>query len=484
MSRLDYVIVLAAGEGTRMKSAITPKVLHTIAGHSLLSHVLTSVENLSPSQIRVVIGADREQVEEHLAEIAPHAQAVFQERRGGTGHAVQVALADTEANGTVLIVYGDTPLLNSQTLSQLVNAHIEGGYAATVLTAELPDPTGYGRIIRAEDGDLLRIVEESDANEFEKTIEEINSGVYVFDLAKLHKAISKLTYSNSQQELYLTDVAEIMRKEGGRVVPILTPDFVEILGVNDRVQLAECAAIMRDQINDGHMLAGVTMIDPTTTWIDSGVKLAADCVIHPGTAISGNSSVASGAEIGPRTTLIDCEVLAGASVIESHCKGAVIGENANVGPFTYLRSGTVLGFETRAGAFVEMKNAQLGKGSKAPHLSYLGDVTIGEGSNIGAATIFANFDGEEKHHTTIGNHVRIGSDSIIVAPVSIGDGSYTAAGSVITEDVPPGAIGVGRAKQRNVLGWVMRRRPGSKSALAAEIANSQSTTSEKGKPTS
>ena len=458
--------------------------MHTIAGKSLLSHVLTAVENLSPVQIRVVIGANREKVEAHLSEIAPHAVTVFQERRGGTGHAVQVALVDAAKEGTVLIVSGDTPLLNSQTLSQVVNAHIAGGYAATVLTAELPDPTGYGRIIRTENGDLLRIVEERDTNEFEKSIEEINSGVYVFNLAKLHKAIAQLNDSNSQNELYLTDVVEIMRKDGGGVVPILTPDFVEILGVNDRVQLAECAAIMRDQINDGHMRAGVTMIDPTTTWIDSGVNLAADCVIHPGTAMSGKTSVASGADIGPRTTLIDCEVLAGASVIESYCKGAVIGENSMVGPFTFLRHGTVLGFETKAGAFVEMKNAQLGAGSKAPHLSYLGDVTIGQGSNIGAGTIFANYDGVEKHHTTIGDQVRIGSDTIIVAPVSINDGAYTAAGSVITEDVPAGSIGVGRAKQRNVLGWVMRRRAGTKSALAAETANSQSTTSAKGIPTS
>ncbi|MBC7463879.1 MAG: bifunctional UDP-N-acetylglucosamine diphosphorylase/glucosamine-1-phosphate N-acetyltransferase GlmU [Actinobacteria bacterium] len=489
MSRLDYVIVLAAGEGARMKSVSTPKVMHTIAGRSLISHVLSAVEKLSPTQIRVVVGANREQVESHLQEIAPTAVSIFQERRGGTGHAVQIALADTSATGTVLIVAGDTPLLSSQTLRQVVDAHTKGGFAATVLTAELPDPTGYGRIIRADDGELLRIVEERDAAEFERDIEEINSGVYVFDLAKLRSAISKITDSNSQHELYLTDVVQILRKAGERVVPILTPDFVEILGVNDRVQLAECAAIMRDQINDLHMRAGVTLIDPTTTWIDASVTLAADAVIHPGTALSGTTSIATEAVIGPRTTLIDCEVLAGAKVIESYCRGAVIGENASVGPFTYLRPGTVLGSETRAGSFVEMKNAQLGFGSKAPHLSYLGDVTIGEGSNIGAATIFANYDGENKHHTEIGDHVRIGSDSVIVAPVSIGDGAYTAAGSVITEDVPAGAIGVGRAKQRNVLGWVMRRRPDSLSARAAAQsesetpANSPTSTSEKGKPT-
>lgn len=477
MSRLDYVIVLAAGEGTRMKST-TPKVLHAIAGQSLLGHVLTAVEALAPAEIRVVVGAGREKVQEHVEKISPQSLAIVQEHRGGTGHAVQIALASAEPKGTVLIVAGDTPLLSSETLRQLVAAHNEGRYAATVLTAELPDPTGYGRIIRAENGDLIRIVEERDASEVEKEIDEINSGVYVFDLAKLHRAIAKLTDDNAQGELYLTQVIEILRADNDRVVPILTPDYIEILGINDRVQMAECAAIMRDQINDAFMRAGVSMIDPTTTWIDTSVKIAADAVIYPGTAISGNSVIAEGAIIGPRTTLIDCKVAARATVIESFCNGATIGVEASVGPFTYLRPGSVLGRKSRTGAYVEMKNATLGEGSKVPHLSYVGDATIGEGTNIGATTVFVNYDGVEKHHTTVGDHVRIGSDTMLVAPISIGDGAYTAAGSVITEDVPPGAIGVGRAKQRNVLGWVLRKRSGTKSADAAESS------SEKGKPTS
>lgn len=477
MSRLDYVIVLAAGEGTRMKST-TPKVLHTIAGQSLLGHVLTAVDLLAPAEVRVVIGAGRERVQEHLEKISPNSLAVVQEHRGGTGHAVQIALASAEPKGTVLIVAGDTPLLSSETLRQLVAAHNEGRFAATVLTAELPDPTGYGRVIRSENGDLVRIVEERDASEVEKEIDEINSGVYVFDLAKLHRAIAKLTDDNAQGELYLTQVIEILRADNERVVPILTPDYIEILGINDRVQMAECAAIMRDQINDAFMRAGVSMIDPTTTWIDTSVKIAPDAVIYPGTAISGNSVIAEGAIIGPRSTLIDCNVAARATVIESFCNGATIGVEASVGPFTYLRPGSVLGRKSRTGAYVEMKNATLGEGSKVPHLSYVGDATIGEGTNIGAATVFVNYDGVEKHHTTVGDHVRIGSDTMLVAPISIGDGAYTAAGSVITEDVPPGAIGVGRAKQRNVLGWVLRKRPGTKSADAAESS------SEKGKPTS
>ena len=477
LSRLDYAIVLAAGEGTRMKST-TPKVLHSIAGASLVQHVLSAVEALAPAEIRVVVGAGRAEVEAHLAKVSPLAISIFQERRGGTGHAVQLALAGAQPKGTILIVAGDTPLLSSTTLAQLIKAHNEGGFAATVLTAEFPDPSGYGRIIRDADGDLARIIEDRDATEVELEIEEINSGVYVFDLAKLSHAISLLSDDNSQGELYLTQVIEILRKAGDRVVPILTPDFLEILGVNDRVQLAECAAIMRDQINDTLMKAGVTIIDPTTTWVDISAKIATDAILFPGTAISGKSKVGTGAVIGPRTTLIDCDVAASASVIESYCVGATIGIGAKVGPFTFLRPGTVLGSDTRAGAFVEMKSVVVGNGSKVPHLSYVGDATIGEGTNVGASTIFVNYDGVNKHHTTIGHHARIGSDTMLIAPVSIGDGAYTAAGSVITEDVPAGAIGVGRAKQRNVLGWVLRKRPGTKSADAAQSS------AEKGKPTS
>ena len=469
MSLVDYVIVLAAGEGTRMKSS-TPKVLHPIAGRSLLGHVLTAVDTLAPSNVRVVVGAGHEIVNAHLREIAPHVTSVLQERRGGTGHAVQLALEGLGKTGTVLIVAGDTPLLSGSTMTQLVQEHKQGSFGATVLTAEHPDPTGYGRIIRTDNGDLSRIVEERDATDVEREIEEINSGVYVFDLAMLHNAIGRLSDNNSQGELYLTDVIEIIRADGGRVVPVLTPDFIEILGINDRVQLAECAALMRDQINDAYMRSGVTMIDPTTTWIDVSVEIAPDATIYPGTALAGATKIAANAVIGPRTTLIDCTVECCATVVESYCKGATIGESASVGPFTYLRPGAVLGKESRAGAFVEMKNASLGEGSKVPHLSYVGDATIGTGTNIGAATIFVNYDGVDKHHTHVGDHVRVGSDSMLVAPVTIGDGAYTAAGSVITEDVPAGAIGVGRAKQRNVLGWVLKKRSGTSSAAAANAS--------------
>jgi len=463
---LETVVVLAAGEGTRMKSS-TPKVLHSISGRTLLGHVLHAVDGLGAKNLRVVVGAGRELVEEHVATIAPHATTVFQEHRAGTGHATQLALAGITPTGTVLVLAGDTPMLTNESLAALLDVHHKGGFVASVMTAEHPDPTGYGRIIRGEDGSLLRIVEERDASDNEKAIYEINSGVYAFDGAKLAGAIGKLKNDNSQGELYLTDVLEILRNDGGSIAAVLIEDFIEILGVNDRAQLAESAALLRDLINDDLMKSGVTIVDPMNTWVDSTASVASDVTLLPGTWIAGSTTVASGAVIGPRTTLVDCTVAAGAQVIESHCTGAAIGAKATVGPFTYLRPGTDLGPSSKAGAFVEMKNAVVGEGSKVPHLSYVGDATIGEGSNIGAATIFVNYDGVEKHHTTVGDHVRVGSDSMLVAPVTIGDGAYTAAGSVITEDVPPGAIGVARAKQRNVLGWVLRKRSGTKSADAA-----------------
>ncbi|MFZ4107926.1 MAG: bifunctional UDP-N-acetylglucosamine diphosphorylase/glucosamine-1-phosphate N-acetyltransferase GlmU [Candidatus Planktophila sp.] len=467
---VQTVIILAAGEGTRMKST-QPKVLHSVAGRSLLGHVLHAVSELSPQDLRIVVGAGRQSVEAHIAEIAPTAVTVFQEHRGGTGHAAQLALAGKTPTGTVLVLAGDTPMLTGQSLAQFLDTHTSGKFVASVLTAEHPDPTGYGRIIRDDADELLRIVEEKDATDDERIIFEINSGVYAFDGAALADAITQIRSSNAQGELYLTDVIGILKDQGASIAAIVIDDFTEILGVNDRVQLAESSALLRDRINENWMREGVTIIDPTTTWIDSTAVLSSDVTIHPGSAILGSTQIATGAVIGPRTTLTDCIVKESASVLESIATGTVIGEGASVGPFTYLRNGTVLGDGSKAGAFVEMKNSTVGNGSKVPHLSYVGDATIGEGTNIGAATIFVNYDGVDKHHTTVGDHVRIGSDTMLVAPITIGDGAYTAAGSVITEDVPAGAIGVGRARQKNVLSWVLRKRAGTKSAQAAESSD-------------
>ena len=464
--KLDVAIVLAAGEGTRMKSG-TAKVLHTIAGRTLVGHVIEAVNALHPSELRVVVGSAREAVEAHISEIAPTATTIFQAERNGTGHAVQLALVGAPRIGTVLVVAGDTPLLNPLTLNEFLAAHHEAGNEVSVLTAQLPDPKGYGRIIRDEDGSILRIVEERDANDFEKAIDEINTGVYLFDIAALAQSVAQITNKNSQGELYLTDVIALIKESSNKAAAILSYDYTETLGINDRSQLAECAAYMRERINEAHMKSGVAITDPTTTWIDATVTIAPDATIYPGSWLTGTTSVGAGAIIGPRTTLNSVTVGAGASVIESHCSSSEIAANATVGPYSFLRPGTSLGEGAKAGAYVEIKNSTIGEGSKVPHLSYVGDATIGTGSNIGAATIFVNYDGVAKHQTIVGNDVRIGSDSMLVAPVTIGDGAYTAAGSVITENVPAGSIAVARAKQRNILGWVLRKRSGTKSAESA-----------------
>ena len=472
MSKLSLVIILAAGDSTRMKSSQS-KVLHKIAGRSLIENLLVSVDSLSPENLTVVVGAKKEEVIEHLSEIAPNAKTVVQEKRDGTGSAARLALENHKGDGTVLILAGDTPLLTKQTLQEFLAAHKADGNKASVLTAQLPDPTGYGRIIRGEQGEISKIVEEKDTTADEKDIDEVNTGVYLFDISVLRKVIGDLKSNNAQKELYLTDAIALINQSGEKSFAILSNDYTETLGINDRTQLAEAAAIMRDRINHEHMQNGVTIIDPTTTWIDAQVKIEADAIIYPGSAITGDSHIKANAIIGPRTTLDSCQVEEGAKVIESNCTESKIGKAAKVGPFTYLRKGTVLKNESKAGAFVEIKNSSIGEGSKVPHLSYVGDAEIGNETNIGAATVFVNYDGEKKHKTKVGDHVRIGSDTMLVAPVSIGDGAYTAAGSIINEDVPAGAIGIGRARQVNILGWVLRKRKESKSAAAAKKAGAK-----------
>ncbi|MFM8632791.1 MAG: bifunctional UDP-N-acetylglucosamine diphosphorylase/glucosamine-1-phosphate N-acetyltransferase GlmU [Candidatus Nanopelagicus sp.] len=472
MSDLSLVIILAAGDSKRMKSKQS-KVLHKVAGRSVIENLLTSVEKLQAKNLTVVVGANKDELVEHLGQVAPKAKTVFQEKRDGTGGATQLALAEHKGDGTVLILAGDTPLLTHQTLSEFVQVHQKEKQSASVLTAILPDPTGYGRVIRGDDNQILKIVEDKDATELEKEVDEINTGVYLFDLSLLKDVIKNLKSNNAQSELYLTDVISLINAAGKKSYAVLSNDYTETLGINDRTQLAEVCAIMRDRINNQHMLNGVAIVDPATTWIDHGVEIESDVVIYPGSAISGKTVIKSGAVIGPRTSLDDCIVEAGAKVIESNCTQSKIGKDAKVGPFTYLRKGTVLASESRAGAFVEIKNSTVGEGTKVAHLSYVGDAEIGKESNIGAATIFVNYDGESKHKSKVGDHVRIGSDTMLVAPVSVGDGAYTAAGSVINEDVPAGAIGIGRARQVNILGWVLKKRKDSKSAAAAKKAGAK-----------
>ncbi|MGI8537131.1 MAG: bifunctional UDP-N-acetylglucosamine diphosphorylase/glucosamine-1-phosphate N-acetyltransferase GlmU [Mycobacteriales bacterium] len=457
-ARLAAVVVLAAGEGTRMHSA-TPKVLHELCGRTMLGHVVATSSALQPEHLVVVVGHARELVAAHLAELDPQARAVVQERQDGTGSAVRVAL-DTlpELTGTVIVVPGDAPLLTAATLTELLTTHRLTRAATTLLTAELADPTGYGRVVRTG-GSVAAVIEHKDADDATRAITEVATSVYAFDAEQLRTALQRLTTDNAQGEQYLTDVVGLHKRAGLTVAAHVAVGADETMGVNDRVQLSEAGRLLRDRLVAGHQRAGVTVIDPLTTWLDADVVVEADATIHPGSQLHGTTRVGAGAVIGPDTTLTDTEVGRQASIVKAHCVGAVIGPGATVGPYTYLRPGTRLGLETRAGAFVEIKASQLGDGSKVPHLSYVGDAVIGERSNIGAATVVVNYDGRDKHRTTVGDDVRIGSDTMLVAPVSIGDGAYTAAGSVITEDVPPGALGVGRARQRNIEGWVARKRP-------------------------
>jgi bifunctional UDP-N-acetylglucosamine pyrophosphorylase/glucosamine-1-phosphate N-acetyltransferase len=464
------VVVLAAGQGTRMRSR-TPKVLHELGGRTMLGHVLSAAAPLGAAQTAVVVGSGREQVAGHLAEVAAFAVPVVQEEQLGSGHAAAVALdALSEVAGPVLIVNGDAPLLTTATLAGLVDAHRSGGNVLTVLTAEVTDPTGLGRIVRDAAGAVRAIVEERDADAAQRAIAEVNAGVYVGDAAAVREALTRVGAGNQQGEQYLTDVLGLLVADGARVGGHRAADAADTLGCNDQRELAARRRTLNDRVLDDLMRAGVVVVDPLTTWVDVTAEVAAEAVLHPGTQLRGATTVAAGAVVGPDTTLVDTEVGEGASVVRAHCQLAVIGPEVSVGPFAYLRPGTRLARGAKVGTFVETKNATVGEGSKVPHLSYVGDATIGEHSNVGAASVFVNYDGVAKHHTTIGSHARTGADNMFVAPVSVGDGAYTAAGSVITQDVPPGAMAVARARQRNVGGWVRKRRPGTPAAAAAEAA--------------
>lgn len=466
------VIILAAGKGKRMKSSL-PKVMHPLLGVTILDLVLAAARPLDAARMVVVVGHGGDVVANHLDRVGSDAMLAWQAEQRGTGHAVRTALEHLtgDLTETVVVINGDTPLLRTQTLRDLVETHQRTGAAATMLTVELDDPTGFGRIVRdPHTGRVDAVVEHRDATPEQRAIREVNAGVYAFDTSLLGPALNKLTTANDQGEELLTDVISLFTTAGHRIETVRASDPAEALGCNDRAELATLRARLRDRINLDWMRQGVTLIDPTTTWIDVTVTLSPDTVIEPNTHLRGATTVCEGATIGPDTTLIDTYVGEGAQVIRSHVVSATIGPHAVVGPYAYLRPGSVLHEKAKIGTFVEVKNSEVGKGAKVPHLSYVGDATIGEGTNIGAATVMVNYDGVAKHRTVIGRHARTGADNMFVAPVTVGDGAYTAAGSVITKDVPPGALGVGRAQQRNVEGWVQRRRPGTKSAEAAAAA--------------
>ncbi|MFB9516259.1 bifunctional UDP-N-acetylglucosamine diphosphorylase/glucosamine-1-phosphate N-acetyltransferase GlmU [Streptomyces purpureus] len=473
-NRPAAVVVLAAGEGTRMKSK-TPKVLHEICGRSLVGHVVSAARELGPEHLVVVVGHAREQVKGHLDAYYEGTRTAVQHEQNGTGHAVRMALEELgqAPDGTVVVVCGDTPLLSGETLKSLAATHSADGNAVTVLTAEVPDSTGYGRIVRDASRAVTAIVEHKDASAEQREIREINSGVFAFDGRLLADALGKVRTDNSQGEEYLTDVLGILREAGHRVGASVAGDHREILGINNRVQLAEARRLLNERLLTAAMTAGVTVVDPASVLVDVTVTFERDAIVHPGTQLLGSTHVAEDAEVGPNTRLRDTTVGRGARVDNTVADSAVIGEDASVGPFAYLRPGTRLGAKGKIGTYVETKNASIGEGTKVPHLSYVGDATIGDHSNIGAASVFVNYDGEKKHHTTIGSHCRTGSDNMFVAPVTVGDGAYTAAGSVITKDVPPGSLAVARGQQRNIEGWVARKRPGSAAAQAAQVAAEQ-----------
>ncbi|WP_308465488.1 bifunctional UDP-N-acetylglucosamine diphosphorylase/glucosamine-1-phosphate N-acetyltransferase GlmU [Rathayibacter soli] len=468
------IIVLAAGQGTRMKSA-TPKLLHPLAGIPIVSHVLASARQLNAAHIVTVVRFERDLLAEVVAADLPESIIVDQDATPGTGRAVEQALTALPADfdGDVLVINGDVPLLDAATLTDLIVAHRTSAASATILSTFPADPAGYGRILRSETGALDGIVEHKDATDAQREIGEINAGIYIFGLSALRDQLASLSTDNAQGEKYLTDVIRLLRDAGASVTAMPVAESWKVEGINDRAQLSDAAAKLNALIIRGWQLAGVTVQDPATTWIDLKTTLAPDVTVKPGTQLLGATAIERGATIGPDTTLVDCEVGENATVKRTDGTLAVIGAGASVGPFSYLRPGTILGADGKIGTFVETKNSTIGIGTKVPHLSYVGDTVIGEYTNLGAGAITANYDDLTKHRTEIGSHVHAGSHNVFVAPVRIGDGAKTGAGTIVRKDVPAGALAITVASQRNMTGWVEAHRPGTAAADAAAAAENE-----------
>ncbi len=447
MSRV--ALVLAAGEGTRMKSE-TPKVLHRVCGRPMLSWVLDALEGLEApggfDRILVVTGKGAAEVER---EVAGRAACVVQEERKGTGHAVMAAAPHIDAD-ELLVMTADTPLITSATLGALVEKHHEGA-AVTMLTAEVEDPTGYGRILRGPGGKIEGIVEEGEAGPEEKRIREINTSTYVFSWPALRQVLPAIGTANAKGEYYLTDAVALLARAGEGINACVAGDAHEVMGVNSREHLAEAEALMRGRINRGWMAAGVTMEDPSTTYVGGGVAIGRDTVLRPLVFLEGETQIGEGCVIGPNARIVDSRLGAGVTVEQATLRECELEDGVNVGPYASLRPGSVLRAGSKAGTFVEIKNTVVGKGSKVPHLSYMGDAELGEDVNVGAGSITCNYDGVSKHRTVIEDGAFIGSDTMFIAPVRIGKGAVTGAGSTISGDVPPGALGVERDKQKNIL---------------------------------
>jgi len=443
-------VVLAAGQGKRMNSK-RHKVVHPVCGKPMILYTMELLDKLSAGRTIAVIGHEADQVREV---VGSRAEFVMQEEQLGTGHAVmQTEPLVGGEDGTALVLYADMPLLLESTVRRLLEIHHETGAAATVLSAVVDQPRGYGRIVRDAEGRLAAIVEEKDCNDEQRSIREINTGISCFDIRKLFAALKRVTNHNAQGEYYLTDVVGILREDGERVEVVTADDPAEAAGVNDRIGLSEAEAIMRRRINRQLMEAGVTLIDPEATYIEAGVKIGRDTVIWPGCILRGNTVIGEDCEIGPQADITDSVIGRGSKVIRSVLSDVKTEDNASIGPFAYLRPGTKLAEGVKVGDFVEIKNAFIGKGSKVPHLSYVGDAEVGEGVNIGCGVITANYDGVAKHRTTIGDHAFIGSNSNLIAPVSIGKGAYVVAGSTITSDVKDEDLAIARSKQVNKPGY-------------------------------
>jgi bifunctional UDP-N-acetylglucosamine pyrophosphorylase/glucosamine-1-phosphate N-acetyltransferase len=449
------VLILAAGLGTRMKST-TPKVLHPVCGRPLLAYVVDAALDLAPARIVAVVGPEQDDV---LAVLPQGCERAVQQERRGSGDAVRAGMEPLVGfDGDVLVLIGDAPLVNGAFLRDLVRCHRASGAVATITTTLLDDPAHYGRVVRDASGDVAAIVEARDATVEQLAVREINAGFYVFGAAALRAVLPRLQPDNSQGELYLTDVVRLMLGDGLRVASCLADDPEMYMAVNSRVELAAVNAVMRRRILERLMLAGVTVVDPSSTYVDFGVEVGRDSVLYPQTSLLGQTQIGAASVIGPGSYLEDVFVGDRARVVSSHLTQCVIGSRCSVGPFAYIRPNTVLMEGAKAGTFVEIKNSTVGERSKVPHLSYVGDAIIGHDTNIGAGNITANYDGFEKHATAIGDDVRSGSHTTFVAPVTVGDGAFTAAGSVITQDVPADGLGVARSRQQNIEGYGTRRR--------------------------
>ncbi|MGE5702347.1 MAG: bifunctional UDP-N-acetylglucosamine diphosphorylase/glucosamine-1-phosphate N-acetyltransferase GlmU [Clostridia bacterium] len=448
-----HAVVLAAGQGTRMKSKLY-KVLHPVCGKPMVQHVVDTLADMQVEDVVVVVGHGAETVKATLGDSVEYA---LQAEQLGTAHAVLQAVPFlTGKTGTTLLLYGDVPLLSRETLQHLLNHHLENEAAATVLTAVLPDPTGYGRIVRDEAGEVLKIVEQKDATPEERAIQEINTGIYCYNNEQLLQAIRQVKNDNAQKEYYVTDCVAILRDAGQKVLAYEAVDPDETMGVNDRVQLSEAEAYMRKRINERHMRNGVTIIDPASTYIEADVKIGADSIILPGSHLRGKTIVGQDVVLGPQADLTNVEVGDGVRITYSVLVDSVVEDSVTVGPYAYVRPDSHIGSGAKIGDFVELKNAKVGKGSKVPHLSYIGDAEIGEGVNIGCGTITVNYDGAKKHKTIVGDNAFVGCNTNLIAPVEVGNNAYVAAGSTINQNVPDDALAIARERQTNKPGYAAK----------------------------